>query len=201
VLVGIAGGSGSGKTTVANAIMAKLGSQSATLLPCDAYYLDQSHIPLDKRERINFDHPECLQTDLLIKHVRELRDGKSIERPVYNFASHTRALHGIRVEPRQIILVEGNFILCERALRRLFDLKIFVDTGADIRFIRRLQRDVSERGRTTESVIRQYLATVRPMHMKFVEPSRQYADLIVVDDNLGSVRIDPIISRIEALLQ
>jgi uridine kinase len=201
VLVGIAGGSGSGKTTLANAILDQLGRKSAALIPCDAYYRDQSHISPDKRGRINFDHPTCIQFDLLIEHTRKLRGGQFIVRPVYDFAHHTRASHGVRVDPHRVLLIEGNLIFREKALRRLFDFKIFVDASSDIRFIRRLQRDISERGRTTESVIRQYLATVRPMHIKFVEPTRQSADVVITNDGPSQLHVGPIVRHIRSLLE
>ena len=200
IVIGIAGGTGSGKTTVANVILKRAGRERIAFLSHDAYYRDLSVLPITDRQRINFDHPDSLETDLLIEHVRQLKRGEAVEVPVYDFAHHTRTSQTLRVEPQPIILVEGILIFYEQALRPLLDVKIFVDTDADIRFIRRLQRDIVERGRTTESVIRQYLETVRPMHMEFVEPSKRYADVIIPEGGFNEVAMDLVVARIEALL-
>ena len=200
VVIGIAGGTGSGKTTVANVVLRRVGMDQIAFLPHDAYYRDLSDLTIDERRRINFDHPDSLESDLLVQHVMQLKNGQPVELPVYDFTNHSRTNKTIHVEPRQIILVEGILIFYESELRKLFDVKIFVDTDADIRFIRRLQRDIIERGRTTESVINQYLNTVRPMHMEFVEPSKRYADVIIPEGGLNTVALDMVVARVEDLL-
>lgn len=179
MIIGIAGGSGSGKTTVANAIKAELDGLDVAIIHHDAYYRDHSRLPLVQREKINYDHPEALETDLLISHLQSLLEGREVEVPEYDFTSHCRKARGIPVEPAMVIILDGILILAEPLLRKLMDVKIFVDTDHDIRFIRRLERDIHERGRSMDSVIHQYMATVRPMHMAFVEPSRRYADIIM----------------------
>ncbi len=199
-MIGIAGGTGSGKTTVASVILRRVGSQHIAFLPHDAYYRDLKGLPQSERVRINYDHPDSLETDLLVQHVLQLKNGEAAELPVYDFTTHSRTLRTVHVEPRQVVLVEGILIFYEKALRDLFDVKIYVDTDADIRFIRRLQRDIVERGRTTESVINQYLNTVRPMHMEFVEPSKRYADVIIPEGGLNTVALDMVIARVESLL-
>ena len=200
LVIGIAGGSGSGKTTVANVILERVGTQRIALLPHDAYYKDLSNLPPNQRTQINFDHPNSLDTDLLIQHVRQLKTGQAVELPVYDFTKHARTLQTRRVLPQPVILVEGILIFADVILREMFDVKIFVDTDADIRFIRRLQRDIIERGRTSESVIKQYLTTVRPMHLEFVEPSKRYADVIIPEGGLNTVALDMVVARIQALL-
>jgi uridine kinase len=200
VVIGIAGGTGSGKSTVASVILKRVGAKHIALLPHDAYYRELQTLSVEERMRVNFDHPDSLETDLLVEHVKQLRAGNSIELPVYDFTTHSRTKKTIHIEPRRIILVEGILIFYEVELRKLFDVKIFVDTDADIRFIRRLQRDIIERGRTTESVIKQYLGTVRPMHMEFVEPTKRYADVIIPEGGLNTVAMDMVIARIESVL-
>jgi len=200
LVIGIAGGTGSGKTTVANMVLKRVGMNRIAFLPHDAYYRDLRDLPLQERVRVNFDHPDSLETDLLVQHVQQLKNWQPVHLPVYDFTNHTRTSETILVEPRHVILVEGILIFYEPALRPLFDVKIFVDTDADIRFIRRLQRDIIERGRTTESVIRQYLSTVRPMHLEFVEPSKRYADVIIPEGGMNTVALDMVIARIEELL-
>ncbi len=200
LVLGIAGGSGSGKTTVANEILDRVGASRIAFLPHDAYYKDISHLSFNQRVAINFDHPDSLETSLLIEHVQTLKKGQPIELPVYDFKTHSRTQKTILVEPQPVILVEGILIFAERALRELFDVRIFVDTDADIRFIRRLQRDITERGRTTTSVIEQYYKTVRPMHLEFVEPSKRYADVIIPEGGFNAVALDMVVARIEALL-
>ncbi len=200
LIIGIAGGTGSGKTTVANAIVARVGRERIAWLQQDQYYREQSDQPLSVRARVNYDHPDSLETELLVEHLKKLRAGDSVETPVYDFAQHNRTTQTRRVEPRTVILVEGILIFADPELRKLFDVKIFVDTDADVRLIRRLQRDMSERGRTFDSVIQQYQETVRPMHLEFVEPSKRYADVIVPEGGFNTVALDMIVTRVEALL-
>jgi uridine kinase len=178
-MIGVAGGTGSGKTTIANAIIAAIDHPQMVLIQHDAYYKDASHLPLSERAKVNFDHPDALETDLLVRHLRELIAGRPIELPIYDFATHTRLKTGVLKLPAKVIIVEGILIFCDQALRDLMDLKIFVDTDGDLRFIRRLKRDIQERERSLDSVVAQYLDTVRPMHIAFVEPSRRYADIII----------------------
>lgn len=201
LVIGIAGGSGSGKTTLAMAILERVGQEHIAYLPHDAYYKDLSQLPTAQRTAINFDHPDSLDSDLLAQHVKMLRDQQAIDMPIYDFKTDRRTPQTKRVEPQPIIMVEGILIFTERVLRELFDVKIFVDTDADLRFIRRLERDIHERGRTTESVIRRYLATVRPMHLDFVEPSKRYADVIIPEGGLNPVAMDMVVARLEALLK
>lgn len=200
LVIGIAGGTGSGKTTVSNAILNRVGLDRISFLPHDSYYRDLSHLTLDQRRQVNFDHPDSLESDLLVKHILQLRNWQPVDLPIYDFTSHSRTTRTVPIHPRRIILVEGILIFYEPELRKLFDVKIFVDTDADIRFIRRLQRDIIERGRTAESVVAQYLNTVRPMHLEFVEPSKRYADVIIPEGGLNTVALDMVIARIEALL-
>ncbi|MFO8037036.1 MAG: uridine kinase [Anaerolineales bacterium] len=201
LVIGIAGGTGSGKTTIANYILERVGPDKICFLPHDAYYKDLSHLPREERDRINFDHPSSLETSLLIKHIQNLKAGRAIQLPSYDFRTHTRNKETTPIEPQPIILIEGILILAEPELRNLFDVRIFVDTDADIRFIRRLQRDINERGRTTHSVIRQYLDTVRPMHLEFVEPSKRYASVIIPEGGYNTVALDLIVARIESMLE
>ncbi len=200
LVIGIAGGTGSGKSTVASVILQRVGAQHIAFLPHDAYYRDLKNLPHAERARINYDHPDSLETDLLVRHINLLKRGQPAELPVYDFTTHCRTNQTILVEPRQVILVEGILIFYEKTLRKLFDVKIFVDTDADIRFIRRLQRDIVERGRTTETVIQQYLTTVRPMHLEFVEPSKRYADIIIPEGGMNAVAMDMVTARIKSLL-
>lgn len=201
VVVGVAGGTGSGKTTVARAILEQAGTGQISLIQHDAYYRDLGDLPLAQRVIRNFDHPDALDNDLLIAHLRELKAGRAIEMPIYDFTTHTRTGQTQRVEAHRVILVEGILIFADEILSQLMDVKIYVDTHADIRFIRRLQRDIAERGRTMESVIHQYLATVRPMHEQFVEPSKRFADIIIPEGGFNEVAIDLIAARIKALLE
>lgn len=188
LVIGIAGGSGSGKTTIAHAIVEPLSADDVSFLEHDAYYRDQRDVPFEERVRTNYDHPDSLETDLLVRHIGDLRAGHPIEKPVYDFAGHTRTDATVEVKPTRVVVVEGILILVEPALREVMDLRIYVDTDADLRLMRRLQRDIEERGRTVESVMRQYLATVRPMHLQFVEPSKRYADIIIPEGyNPGAV--------------
>jgi len=200
LVIGIAGGSGSGKTTVANVILQRVGPQRIAYLPHDAYYRDLSKLPPVQRAQINFDHPNSLETELLVAHIQALKQSQAVDLPIYDFTTHSRTARTVHIEPCMIILVEGILIFAEPELRPLFDVKIFVDTDADLRFIRRIQRDITERGRTTEMVIHQYLATVRPMHLEFVEQSKRYADVIIPEGGMNTVALDMVIARIEALL-
>ncbi len=200
LVIGIAGGSGSGKTTVAQEILNRVGPDRIAFLQHDSYYKDLTGLPPAQRAEVNFDHPNSLETELLTQHIISLREGRAVQVPIYNFSTHSRTDQTFIVAPHPVILVEGILIFVERSLRDLFDIKIFVDTDADIRFIRRLQRDLSERGRTTESVIKQYQATVRPMHLEFVEPSKRYADVIIPEGGFNTAALDMLTARIQALL-
>ena len=201
LVIGIAGGTGSGKTTVAKVIVERVGAEHIAYLPHDAYYKDLAELAPNHRTIINFDHPDSLDTELMIAHVRDLKGNRPIDLPIYDFKTHTRTAEFRRIDPQPVLLVEGILIFVEAELRKLFDIKIYVDTDADIRFIRRLQRDIAERGRTTESVIQQYLTTVRPMHLEFVEPSKRYADVIIPEGGLNTVAMDMLVARLEALLR
>jgi len=201
VVIGMAGGTGSGKTTVAREILKRAGTEMIAFIQHDAYYKDLSDLPLAQRAMQNFDHPDALDNNLLIRHLKELKAGRAIQMPIYDFTTHTRTLETRRVEPHRVIILEGILIFADEALRRLMDVKIFVDTDPDIRFIRRLQRDIAERGRTMDSVIRQYMGTVRPMHQEFVEPSKRYADVIIPEGGFNEVAMEMVAARIRALLQ
>lgn len=198
--VGVAGGTGSGKTTVANAILNRVGAHHIAYVPHDAYYRNFAGLARAELDVLNWDHPDALDNELMAAHVRQLQAGQAVELPVYDFTRHRRADHTQHVDPQPIILVEGILIFAEPRLRPLYDVKIFVDTDADIRFIRRLRRDMAERGRTAESVIEQYLTTVRPMHLDFVEPSKRFADVIIPEGGYNNVALDMVVARIEALL-
>ena len=200
VAIGVAGGTGSGKTTVATEILRRAGTDQISLIQHDAYYKDLSDLPMAQRAMQNFDHPDALDNALLISHLKELKAGRPVEVPVYDFTTHARTTQTLRVEPRRVILLEGILIFSDETLRRLMDVRIYVDTDADIRFIRRLKRDIAERGRTMESVIHQYLATVRPMHQEFVEPSKRYANVIIPEGGFNEVAMEMIAARIRALL-
>jgi len=199
IVVGIAGGTGSGKTTIADQIYSTVGKDKIVLLHHDSYYKDQSDKPFSERVKTNYDHPDSLETDLLIKHLKLLLAGQKIQVPVYDFSQHNRTQKTIEVAPKPVILVDGILIFGDKQLREMFDIKIFVDTDPDIRFIRRLKRDIAERGRTVESVVDQYTSTVRPMHLEFVEPSKRYADIIIPEGGFNKVALDLVISRIKSL--
>ena len=201
IVIGIAGGTGSGKTTVANVILKRVGKHYIAYLPHDAYYRDLKDLPLNQRVMMNFDHPDSLETDLMIEHIKKLKKWEPVDIPVYDFSTHSRTDKTIRIEPQPVIIVEGILIFVEARLRELFDVKLFVDTDNDIRFIRRLQRDIAERGRTMEMVIHQYLTTVKPMHLEFVEPSKRYADVIIPEGGLNKVAMDMVTARVESLLK
>jgi uridine kinase len=201
VVIGICGGTGSGKTTFAQRIVSELSAQTALLLQQDHYYKElPQNLTHDEIARLNFDHPEALDFALMTEHVRSLKDGKPVLRPVYDFTRHQRESNPVLLEPRAALVVEGILILQNQELRELLDIKIFVNTDADIRFIRRLDRDIRERGRTLESVVSQYLSTVRPMHNEFVEPSKRYADVIITDGGQNGVAVDLVIQKIRSLV-
>ncbi|MDQ2669651.1 MAG: uridine kinase [Gemmatimonadota bacterium] len=200
LIIAVVGGTGSGKTTVARAIHAALGVDAA-FIDQDAYYRDLTHLELAERMRVNFDHPDAFDTELMARHLEALGRGEAIEKPTYDFARHTRAERTERVEPKPVIVVEGILLLADARLRRLFDIKIFVDVADDIRFIRRLRRDMRDRGRTLEMVVDQYLRTVRPMHLEFVEPSKRYADVILPEGGHNRIGIEMLQARVEAELR
>jgi uridine kinase len=200
LVIGIAGGSGSGKTTVAQEILNRVGPSRISFLQHDSYYKDLSGLPPAQRAAVNFDHPNSLETELLVAHIEQLKADEAVQVPVYDFSIHTRTNQSFEVLPRRVILVEGILIFAEPDLRALFDVKIFVDTDDDVRLIRRMQRDIEERGRTAETVIKQYMATVRPMHLEFVEPSKRYADVIIPEGGFNTAALDMVVARIESLL-
>lgn len=200
VIIGIAGGTGSGKTTVARAVYDRVGRDRIEWISHDSYYRNFEGLSPEERHAINFDHPDSLETELLVRHLDVLSKGSAVEVPLYDFTTHSRRIETQRVEPRKVLIVEGILILAEPELRKRIDIKLFVDTPADIRFLRRLTRDIESRGRGLQSVIQQYLTTVRPMHEEFVEPSKRYADLIIPEGGENQVALDAIISRVEHLL-
>ncbi len=201
ITIGVAGGTGSGKTTVADRILEQVGQERIAYLPHDAYYKDLSHLPLNLRAQHNFDHPNSLDNELFVEHLKLLKAGRAIERPVYDFTTHSRSTRTVTVLPSTVILVEGILLLALPEIRDLMDVKIFVDTDADIRFIRRLRRDIKERGRTVDSVVEQYLTTVRPMHLEFVEPSKRYADVIIPEGGFNTVALEMVVARIQEMLR
>ena len=200
LIIGICGGTGSGKTTITRRIIDALTAESVTILQQDNYYKDYPQLSYEERVRVNFDHPDSMDTPLLIEHVRRLREGEAIESPTYDFANFQRHTQTVRIDPRAAIIIEGILIFENRTLRNLMDIKIFVDTDADLRFIRRLLRDIGERGRTMEMVVDQYLTTVRPMHRDFVEPSKRFADVIIPEGGHNEVGIDLVIQKIKSLV-
>jgi uridine kinase len=185
---------------VAQEILRRVGFEHIAFLQHDAYYRDQGHLPLEQRAKVNYDHPDTLDNALLVDHVKALQAWQAVEVPIYNFTTHTRTAETRRVEPQSVILIEGILIFAVRDLRSRMDVKIYVDTDADLRFLRRLQRDIAERGRTMDSVIAQYLSTVRPMHLEFVEPSKRYADVIIPEGGFNEVAMDMVVARIQAML-
>ena len=200
VIIGVAGGSGSGKTTVVREIIKNLGKHQVTVIHHDSYYRDVSELSFEERTRINYDHPNSLETPLLVDHLHALRSGQRVEVPEYDFAQHNRVQETVTAEPRKVIIVDGLLILWEKELRPLMDIKVYVDTDADLRFIRRLKRDINERGRSAESVIEQYTTTVRPMHLEFVEPSKRYADVIIPEGGYNRVGVDMLLTKIKSVL-
>jgi uridine kinase len=199
ITIGVAGGSGAGKSTVARVIRERIGVEAIAYVPHDSYYHELAGLPLEQRAMVNFDHPDSLDNDLFIEHVRQLQRYEPIHMPIYDFSTHSRTSDVRIVQPHRIILVEGILIFAEERLRELFDVCIFVHTDDDVRFIRRLKRDITERGRTIDSVIDQWMNTVRPMHLEFVEPSKRYAHVIVPEGGLNEVAMEMIIARIHAL--
>lgn len=195
LIIGVVGGSGSGKTTVARAIMSGVDVEPA-FIDQDGYYLPLDHLSLDQRREVNFDHPDALDNALMADHLEVLAAGRPVEKPTYDFAQHTRARETITTQPSPIVIVDGILLFSDPRLRSLFDIKVFVDVADDVRFIRRLLRDVEDRGRTMEDVIRQYLATVRPMHLEFVEPSKRFADVIIPEGGHNTVGIEMLIARV-----
>ncbi|KFL14764.1 uridine kinase [Geobacillus stearothermophilus] len=201
VVIGVAGGSGSGKTSVARAIYDHFGDHSILVLEQDFYYKDQSHLPFEERLKTNYDHPLAFDNDLLIEHVHRLLRYEPIDKPVYDYKLHTRSNEVVRVEPKDVIILEGILVLEDERLRNLMDIKVYVDTDPDIRIIRRLIRDMKERGRTFDSVIEQYLSVVRPMHNQFVEPTKRYADVIIPEGGQNAVSIDLMVAKIRTVLE
>lgn len=190
LIIGIAGGTGSGKTTVVKKIMESLGPGAVVLLPLDSYYEDSSNVPPEQRQSINFDHPDAFEWDLLASHVNSLREGKSIEQPIYSYITCTREPETIHVEPRDVIIIEGILALCDEKLRDMMDLKIFVDTDPDERLIRVIKRDIVKRNRTAEAVMERYTRVLKPMHLQFIEPSKRYADIIIPQGGKNKIAID-----------
>ncbi len=199
-MIGIAGGSGSGKTTVVREIIRAIGDRDVLVLMHDSYYRDRSDLPLEERRRANYDHPEALETSLMVEHLRRLEQWQPVDLPLYDFATYTRRPESLHVQPRQVIIIEGILVLADERLRSFMDIKVFVEADPDVRLIRRLQRDVRERGRTLDSVIEQYLRTVRPMHLEFVEPSKRYADIIIPVGGYNTVGVDMLVTKIQASL-
>jgi uridine kinase len=200
IVIGIAGGTGSGKTTMIKRIKKEFNNE-ITILSHDFYYKENSHLPFEERAKLNYDHPNSFETDLMVEHIKQLKAGNSIERPVYDFVIHNRRNETVRVEPAKVIIVEGILIFENKDLLNLFDIKVFIDTDPDVRIIRRIQRDVRERGRSLESVINQYLTTVKLMHEEFVEPSKKNADIIVPEGGYNSVALQMLSDRIKNLLR
>jgi len=201
VVIGVAGGSGSGKTSVTKAIYEHFKGHSILMLEQDYYYKDQSHLPFEQRLNTNYDHPFAFDNDLLIEHLNALLHHKSIEKPVYDYKLHTRSEDVIIVEPKDVIILEGILILEDERLRDLMDIKLYVDTDADLRIIRRILRDIKERGRSIDSVIEQYISIVRPMHNQFIEPTKRYADIIIPEGGQNHVAIDLMVTKIQTILE
>jgi uridine kinase len=200
LIIGVAGGSGSGKTTVMHAILARVGLDRVAVLPHDAYYRDLSHLAFEERARVNFDHPDAFDNALYLAHLNALTDGQQVALPTYDFANYVRLPEVLNVLPQPVILLEGILIFADAQLRSHMGIKIFVDAESDLRIIRRIQRDTRSRGRTVESIVEQYLKTVRPMHLEFVEPSKRYADIIIPNGGLNAIAIDMVVAKIEQLL-
>ncbi|GED70950.1 uridine kinase [Brevibacillus reuszeri] len=200
VLIGVAGGSGSGKTTVAKELFRQFQNDSVTMIEQDSYYKDQSHMSADERALTNYDHPFAFDNDLLLTHLQELLAGKAIEKPIYDFKLHNRKQEKVQVAPTDVIILEGMLILEDTRIRDLMDIKVFVDTDADVRIIRRIARDIEERGRSLDSVVNQYLNVVRPMHLQFIEPTKRYADVIIPEGGYNRVALDLLSTKIGNIL-
>lgn len=200
LIIGVAGGSGSGKTTVVNHLVDRIGEKNLVLIQHDSYYRDLKHLPFEERTKQNFDHPSALETELMVRHLNALIEGYSIEMPIYNFSKHVRADETMKISPRKVILIDGILIFYEKDLRDLMDIKLFVDTDDDIRLLRRLRRDIQERERTLDSVLSQYERFVRPMHLEFVEPTKRYADIIIPHGGENTVALDMVDSHIKGKL-
>jgi len=200
IFIGISGGSGSGKTTIVNKIYSEVPEKSICIIEHDAYYKDQSELTYEQRCKTNYDHPFAFDTDLFVEHIKSLKNGETIEKPIYDYEIHNRKKEKIIVEPKEIIIVEGLLVFYEEKIRELLDIKIFVDTDADIRIMRRIMRDMEERGRTLDSIMSQYINTVRPAHEQFIEPSKKYADIIVTEGGNNLVAIDLMVTKIKSLL-
>ncbi|UOQ46301.1 uridine kinase [Halobacillus salinarum] len=201
VVIGVAGGTGSGKTSVTRSIIQRFADKTILMLEQDYYYKDQSELPFEERLQTNYDHPLAFDNDLLIDHLNNLINEKSVEKPVYDYKMHTRSNETVRVEPKEVIIVEGILVLEDERLRDLMDIKVFVDTDADVRIIRRMMRDINERGRSLDSVIEQYINVVRPMHLQFVEPTKRYADIIIPEGGQNHVAIDLMATKIQTVLR
>ncbi|WP_082233752.1 uridine kinase [Halobacillus massiliensis] len=201
VVIGVAGGTGSGKTSVTRSIIERFTDKTLLMIEQDYYYKDQSHLPMEERLKTNYDHPLAFDNDLLIEHIKQLIDQKPISKPVYDYKIHTRSDQTIQVEPKEVIILEGILVLEDERLRDLMDIKVFVDTDADVRIIRRMTRDINERGRTLDSVIDQYINVVRPMHLQFVEPTKRYADIIIPEGGQNHVAIDLMVTKIQTVLR
>ena len=200
ILIGIAGGTGSGKSTVTREIYKSITDKDVAIIEQDSYYKDQSNISFEERVKTNYDHPFAFDNELLVSHLKDLLDGKSIQKPIYDFENHNRKKETVLVEPRDIIVLEGILILYDEDLRNLMDIKLFVDTDADVRVIRRILRDIKDRGRTLDSVVKQYMTTVRPAHMQFVEPTKRYADIIIPEGGYNKVAIDIIVTKVNDIV-
>lgn len=201
LVIGIVGGSGSGKTTVTKRIIEELTKEKVALIEQDYYYKDQSHLTMDERIKTNYDHPEAFDNDLLCSQLRDLISGKSVEMPQYDYVNHTRSKKTILQDSKEVIIVEGLFGLYSKNIRDYLDIKIFVDTPSDIRILRRLLRDMNERGRSVDSVINQYLTSVRPMHEQYIQPTKQYADIIIPDGGYNDIAVDILITKIKSILE
>lgn len=199
-IIGVAGGSGSGKSTLVRRLQEAFGEEDASTLCHDYYYKEHTNLSYEQRTQLNYDHPEAFDTDMMIEHIKSLKQNKTIERPVYSFVEHNRMAERITVKPSKVIIIDGILIFENRELRDLMDIKVYVDTDADVRLARRILRDVCNRGRSMESVIEQYLSTVKPMHEEFVEPSKRYADVIIPEGGFNSVAVDMLIQSIRALI-
>lgn len=200
IIIGVTGGTGSGKTTVTRKIIEEFGDVSLAYIPQDAYYKDQSHLTMDERVLTNYDHPLAFDNDLLSEHIRQLLDGQAVQMPVYDFTQHNRAEETIRVEPKEVIIIEGILIFSDKELRDLMDIKVFVDTDDDIRIIRRIKRDMAERGRSLDSIIDMYTSIVKPMHEQFIEPTKKFADIIIPEGGSNNVAIDLMTTKIRSII-